>query len=88
MITLTDTQIEIMGRPNFKCALIAKLLIGAGVYEDKAKKAEYEQAVYIHWSLGLVEQHGADKWQDAADGILTTIVKNLDDTPGGHDATA
>lgn len=86
MIILDDTQIEIMGRPNFRCALIAKLLIGAGVYEDKAQKAEYEQAVFIHWALGLVEQHGADKWQAVADGILTTIVKNIDDTPGAHDA--
>lgn len=73
MIKLTDDQIDILGRPNFACAQIAKLLIRAGVYEDKAKKAEYEQAVYIHWAQGLLEEHG-DGWREAG----LTILKQCD----------
>ena len=50
MIKLSNDQIDILGRPNFACAKIAKHLIAAGVYENKAKKAEYEQAVFIKQS--------------------------------------
>ena len=66
MIKLDDNQISIMGRPNFSCAKMSKLLIRAGVYEDKARKAEYEQAVFIHWALDLREKWG-DDW--AAKGV-------------------
>lgn len=69
MVELDENQISIMGRPNFACARMAKLLIAAGLYEDKEKKAEYEQAVFIHWSLELLKTHG-DKWADEAEKIL------------------
>ncbi len=39
MITLTDNQIDILGKPNFACARISKLLISLGMYEDKGKKS-------------------------------------------------
>ena len=38
VIKLTDDEIQILGTPCFASAGAAKLLIGAGIYEDKAKK--------------------------------------------------
>ena len=69
MIKLTKHQIAIMGKPNFSCAQPAKVLIDAGIYEDKERKATYEQAVFIHWALDLYEEHG-DNWSDAGVAIL------------------
>ncbi|QBC44424.1 hypothetical protein [Iodobacter fluviatilis] len=69
MIKLSDTQIDILGRPNFARTQIAKLLIAAGIYEDKAKKAEYEQAVFIHWAMALLNEHG-EKWREVAQAKL------------------
>jgi len=78
MIKLDDIQIEILGKPNFACAAIAKLLIAAAVYEDKAQKAEYEQAVFIHWAMALYEKHG-DKWRAAAKVALAECHQAIED---------
>lgn len=43
MIKLNDDEIQILGTPCFASANYAKLLIAAGIYEDKEKKAEYER---------------------------------------------
>ena len=72
MKMLSDDEIEILGRPNFACASVAKLLISAGLYEDKAKKAEYEQAVFIHWASNLLREHG-DNWKKEAARILDEL---------------
>ena len=77
MIKLSDSQIAIMGKPNFSCAQPARVLIDAGIYEDKAKKAEYEQAVFIHWAMGLHDEHG-DNWSDAGVAILKECLDNRD----------
>jgi hypothetical protein len=61
-VHLDDDDIFILGRPNFACAKAAKTLIQAGVYADKEESAEYEQAVFIHWSSGLRAEHG-DTWR-------------------------
>lgn len=74
MINLTENEISILGRPNFACADIAKILIRAGIYEKGANKAEYEQAVYIHWAYSLLKEHG-DSWKEAAKKILTKALK-------------
>lgn len=79
MISLDNNQIAIMGRPNFSCAGIAKLLIAAGVYEDKAKKAEYEQAVFIHWALQLFNEHG-DGWAREAEKVIKECRKLISDS--------
>lgn len=76
MITLNEDQIKILGTPNFACARIAKALIEAGVYEDKAKKAEYEQAVFIHWALSLYEQHGSG-WMKEGNKIIQQHLEKL-----------
>ena len=76
MKQLSDNQISIMGRPNFACAGMAKLLIAAGIYEDKEKKAEYEQAVFMHWALGLLEAHG-DGWAEEANRVLSSCAERL-----------
>jgi len=78
MIILTETQIDILGKPNFTCGRWAKLLIAAGVYEDKAKKSEYEQAVFIHWASALYELHG-DNWMEEGDKIMKDIANKLVD---------
>ena len=79
MIKLTDDEIFILGRPNFACAHVAKLLIKAGVYEDKAQKAEYEQAVFIHWASGLLEKHGSD-WKRKSQYLLDDLYANTEGT--------
>ncbi len=75
MIKLTDDQISVLGRPNFACAHMAKMLIAGGMYEDKAKKAEYEQAVFIHFSLDMLEKHG-DNWMEEANKVLGGLATN------------
>lgn len=69
MIELTEDEIEIFGKPNFATAPYAKLLIGAGVYKDGGSKAEYEQAVFMHWASGLLKEHG-ENWRKVAGDIL------------------
>ncbi|MBL4664293.1 MAG: hypothetical protein JKY22_12250 [Flavobacteriaceae bacterium] len=76
MIKLSSEEISILGRPNFACANVAKILIASNVYEDKEKKAEYEQAVYIHWASGLLIKHGKN-WREEGDKILNEEVKKL-----------
>lgn len=76
MIKLTDHQIKILGRPNFACGQPAKLLIANRLYEDRNKKAEYEQAVFIHWALELLNTYG-DDWKKEADKILNNCAENL-----------
>lgn len=71
-IELSDTDIEILGTVCFVAAPIAKALIAAGIYENKASKAEYEQAVFIHWALGLRDEHG-DEWRHAGHAILSEL---------------
>lgn len=72
MIKLTKNQIDILGRPNFACAQVAKLLIAFKLYEDKESKAEYEQAVYIHWASDLLEKHG-DDWKAEGNKIIKEL---------------
>lgn len=74
-IKLTENQIAIFGRPNFLCSPIAKLLISHGIYERGPNKAEYEQAVCVHWCSGLLQKHG-DDWR----GIAKHILKDLENT--------
>lgn len=76
MIELTQNQIDIMGRPNFACAKVAKLLMVAGAYSKGPKKAEYEQAVYIHWALDLMARHG-DEWRTFGEEILRGYADKL-----------
>ena len=65
MIKLTDDDVEILGRPNFGCSSIARLLTKGGVYEDRGQKSEYEQAVCIHWLRNLQDIFG-DNWRTQA----------------------
>lgn len=77
MINLSKNQIDILGRPNFACAQVAKLLIAFKLYEDKENKAEYEQAVYIHWASDLLEKHG-DSWIAKGNEIISELVEAHD----------
>ena len=80
MIKLTHAAIGVLGTPNFVAANPAKILIAAGLYEDKGKKVEYEQAVYIHWAWGLLEEHGP-LWKKEGEKILKECCKKLEETP-------
>lgn len=73
-IELSKDQVDILGRPNFACVQITNLLIKNGVYAAGPRKAEYEQAVCIHWMLQLMEAHG-DNWKSEADKLLGQYVK-------------
>jgi hypothetical protein len=68
-IKLNDDEIQILGTPCFASANNARLLIEAGIYEDKVKKTEYEQAVFSHWALSLYEKYGED-WKKEGNKIL------------------
>jgi hypothetical protein len=76
LIKLTGNQVKILGRPNFACAQQAKLLIACGVYEDKESKAEYEQAVFIHWASELLVKHG-DDWSKEGTKILKKCAEQV-----------
>lgn len=80
MIKLSTDEIEILGRPNFACAQVAKLLIASGLYEDKGRKVEYEQAVYIHWASDLIVEHGND-WKRQAGKILSNLIDKTQQEP-------
>jgi hypothetical protein len=76
LIKLTENQIKILGIPNFACAQQAKLLIACGVYEDKESKAEYEQAVFIHWASELLTEHGQD-WSKEGNKVLKKCAEQV-----------
>jgi len=67
-IQLSDDQISILGAPNFSCAHVARLLVDGQVYAPLSPggKAEQEQAICIHWMLGLFEEHGPTWKTEAA----------------------
>lgn len=69
MIKLSDDQVAILGRPNFMCSLVAKVLIARGVYAHGPNKSEYEQAVCIHWCCDLFSLHG-ENWREVAQKTL------------------
>jgi hypothetical protein len=76
MVELTKNEIDILGRPNFACARMAQILIASGEYANGVKKAEYEQAVYIHWALNLLKEHG-DNWVTVGNAKLKDLVGKL-----------
>ena len=73
-VVLTKDQIAIMGRPNFACAHIADKLINSGVYADGGHKAEYKQAVFMHFTLRMLEDHQGE-WTEAANNELERLAK-------------
>jgi hypothetical protein len=74
-ISFDDVAAKILGRPNFSCGGIAKLLRqGSHLIETKA---EAEQAYVIFWLLRLYEQYGAD-WDNQGDLILREYANKSD----------
>lgn len=71
---LTDDLREILGRPNFTCHFIAKALRVMG--HPIAHKSEDEQAVVIHWLLGIYLKHGPD-WRQRAAAELEEASQSL-----------
>ena len=71
---LTDDLREILGRPNFTCHFIAKALRVMG--HSIAHKSEDEQAVVIHWLLGIYLKHGPD-WRQRAAAELEEASQSL-----------
>lgn len=73
MFELNDQTRWILGRPNFVCGGIARVL-RAGGHEIPAK-AEEEQAAVIHWMLCQWETHGSD-WKAVADQALRVMAQS------------
>lgn len=62
---LDKDMIAILGRPNFACAGVAKILRKAG--HKIESRAEDEQAAVIHWMLDLYFKHGPNAWSEVAE---------------------
>ena len=77
-IELTNDEIEIFGKPNFACAHYARILIAAGVYKAAGNKAEYEQAVFMHWASELLKVHGKN-WRDVGKKQLRKYLSSIND---------
>lgn len=76
MIKLNSTEVEILGKPNFACARIAQVLIESGEYEKGPSKAEYKQAVYIHWAYNLFKKHG-EKWKAFGNEQINELIDKI-----------
>lgn len=69
-IELNERTQFIMGLMCFKTARYAHRLIELEIYPAPAEhKAEYEQAIFMHWALNLEAEHG-ENWNKEADKIL------------------
>ena len=75
MFEFTEDVQWILGRPNYACHDIAKILRISGIEIDT--KAEAEQARVIYWMLEMQEKHG-DDWREEANKELETILKPHD----------
>lgn len=77
-IELTDHQVSVLGRPNFRCGTLAALLVNSGAYtKPKESRAEIEQAMVIHFLMGFLDTHGA-QWQTAAEKRIKQLEDSLD----------
>jgi len=74
MFELNPDTAEILGRPNFTCGPIARLLRTAG--KEIEEKAESEQAAVIHWLLTIYDEHGSD-WRKHAAVALKEMSPNI-----------
>jgi len=72
LVSLDADLIDILGRPNFACHHIAKVLRMRG--DEIKEKAEHEQAAVIYYLLGKYLQHGAT-WRRAAELELQEIIE-------------
>lgn len=68
---LNDDLREILGRPNFACHEIARLLRRMG--HEIAERAEAEQAAVIYWMLTKYAAHGRDWWPHCRDDLQAAI---------------
>jgi hypothetical protein len=64
---LSQTEKDILGRPNFMCGQIAQMMRAKGF--DCPPKAEVEQALVIHTMLKFYDKHG-EKWVDELANFL------------------
>lgn len=67
MFPLNDETRFILGLPNFRTGPMAHRLRELG--HDIKTKCEDEQAYAIHWMLTLLEEHGAE-WRNVAANYL------------------
>lgn len=69
---LNDDTLNILGKPNFVCGPIARILRSGGM--EIETKAEIEQALVIHWLLGFYMKHGSE-WYAKANDTLKQIAE-------------
>lgn len=79
---LNDDLVEILGRPNFACIQIAKVLRASGV--EIKSKAEHEQATVLHYMLAFYLQHGADWWTKASEDLAVRMAAVRAPVGAGH----
>ena len=70
-VEFTDRTRKIMGTTCFQSARFSHRLIELGVYPKQPSnhKAEYEQAIFMHWALNLEAEHG-EKWFEEAQKVM------------------
>ena len=78
MIELNEDTRNILGKPNFWCAPIARQLRDL-LGHDIAFKAEAEQAAVIHWLLTHYEKAG-ENWADSAAEEMRAAKKNQEES--------
>lgn len=79
MIELNDNTKKIMGTMCFQSARFSHRLIELGLYpkQPEHQKAEYEQAIFMHWALNLEAEHG-DNWDVEGQKILFPASQETD----------
>ena len=82
MIELNEDTKLILGMPNFRCGVLARVLRLDGI--EIPQKAEEEQAYVIHWLLSFYEKHG-DKWVDRVDKEMAQMARRRASNPSGQE---
>lgn len=80
---MTETIWEILGTPNFRAAQIVHIFRAGGA--EIPRKAEAEQAYYIHWALKHAIVHG-DKWRDEAEKDISAAIEKVRSAEAGATA--
>jgi len=76
-----DEMIAILGRPNFACVDIARILRASGW--KIAEKSEAEQAACLYFMLTLRLKHG-EGWREKGDEELSAMLKTAQSERGGE----
>lgn len=74
LFDLNDDTKAILGKPNFTCANIAKILRASG--EEIKERSEDEQAHTIYFLLKMYVEHG-EEWRTKANEHLKELAEKI-----------